>query len=627
MKSNVKEIGEVVCESANIIDLLKQTKLKNKIAVKVNGVIKDLSVQYNNEDQIEFIDKNSMDGLKILRHSCAHIMAMAIQKLYPNAKLTIGPVIENGFYYDIQMEQALSTNDLDNIEKNMIEIIESKMSFKRKDISKQDAKKIFANNKFKLEIIDDIEDEIVSLYYIGDEFYDLCRGPHILNTNVIDKKSFKIEDVSGSYWRGNSKGEQLQRIYGTVWANKEDLQKYLTMIEESKKRDHRKLGPALNLFLMNDSAVGSVFWLKNGFTLFQNIKDYISCLIAKHGYFQVQTPTVLNQKLWEVSGHWDKFKENMFIISDNEENQMAIKPMNCPGHINIYQHGGIKSYRSLPYRIAEFGLCHRNEPSGALHGLMRLRAFTQDDAHIFCTPEQVISETIDICAMIKELYSKFGFNNVSVKFSTRPEKYAGTIEVWDQAEKSLAEASKAAGLEYTINAGEGAFYGPKLEFILKDSIGRDWQCGTLQVDFVLPQRFGLSYIDKNCEKKMPVMLHRALAGSLERFIGILIENYAGALPFWIAPVQIMIETINEDNIEYANKLKKILSEKGYRVETDYRNEKISYKVNDTSMKKIPIMLVCGAKEEKTNSVCVRQLGSRDVKEMSFDKFLEMYKAN
>lgn len=441
--------------------------------------------------------------------------------------------------------------------------------------------------------------------------------------SVIDDGSYKLQDVSGSYWRGDSKGEKLQRVYGTAFATKKDLEEHLVLIEEAKKRDHRKLGPALDLFLLNDLAAGSVFWLKNGHILFQNVKDTIEKLIRKHGYFVVQTPVILSRRLWEQSGHWDKFHENMFVVSDSDENQMAIKPMNCPGHVTIYQHGEVKSYRSLPYRVAEFGMCHRNEPSGALHGLMRLRQFTQDDAHIFCTEDQIISETIEVCSMIKELYAKFGFHDISVKFSTRPEKRAGSDEIWDNAEHALEEASKAAGLSYTINEGEGAFYGPKLEFVLKDSLGRDWQCGTLQVDFVLPERFGLTYVDKDGSRKQPVILHRALAGSLERFCGILIENYGGALPFWIAPVQVCIASIHDDQVGYCETVREKLESLGVRCVVDYSNEKVSYKVNDASMKKIPYILVCGAKEAETGGVSVRKFGFMDTETMSLDRFIEM----
>lgn len=622
MDVKVVGFGVVSVASSNMYDIIQAVGLKDILAVKINGIATDLSttVQLTEDDTLEFISKDSTEGLDILRHSCAHITAMAIRSIYPEAQFAIGPVIENGYFYDVKLDKPLSIECLSAIQERVSEIIQSKLPFIRKDVSKLEAKALFMDNPFKLEIIDGIEDDTVSLYYIGESFYDLCRGPHIPSTGYIDDKAFKLQDVSGSYWRGNPDGEKLQRVYGTAFIDKKSLQQHLYLIEEAKKRDHRKLGPALDLFVLDDLAAGSVFWLKNGYTLFRNLQNFITDIIERNQYMIVQTPVVLSRKLWEQSGHWDKFRENMFVVSDNDASQMAIKPMNCPAHIILYQHGEVKSYRNLPYRIAEFGMCHRNESSGALHGLLRLRQFTQDDGHIICTPEQIVSESINISSMIKEIYGKFGFDQILVKFSTRPTVRAGSDDVWDRAEKALADASDRAGLVYTINEGEGAFYGPKLEFILKDSLGREWQCGTLQVDFVLPERFGLTYVDKDGLKKQPVMLHRALVGSMERFIGILIEHYAGAFPFWIAPVQVTIASIHEDQIGYCESVREKLVKMGVRVETDYSNETINYKVNSCTAKKVPIMIVCGSKEASDGSVSVRRFGSMRSEVMSIDDF-------
>jgi threonyl-tRNA synthetase len=552
-----------------------------------------------------------LSEISILRHGAAHVLAAAVRELYQGVQFAIGPAIDKGFYYDFKCDITFSTDDLEKIESKMREIIARALPFKKESLPKSEAIKLFreAGQVFKVELAEGIPDAEVTIYRIGD-FVDLCRGPHVADTSCIPCDAFKLTSVSGAYWRGDSSRAALQRIYGVAFQTKEELEEHLEMLRESQARDHRKLGCDLEIFHIDESAPGGVFWLKNGAILFDLIKNYLATTIKKNGYYIVQTPQILNKSLWETSGHWDKFRENMFVLEANDAT-MAVKPMNCPGHIIVYKTGSVKSYRDLPIRMAEFGLCHRNEPSGSLHGLMRVRAFTQDDGHIFCTLEQVVSETRAFCRMLQDVYEKFGFSNITVKFSDRPAKRAGSDEVWDIAEKSLMDATDAAGLAYTVSSGDGAFYGPKLEFALKDSLGREWQCGTLQVDLVLPERFGIHYVDANGERQTPVMIHRAIVGSLERFIGILLEHHGGKLPFWLAPVQIAVATVTSELNDYASEVAATLQDAGFRVLLDSANEKITYKIRQYSSQKIPAIVVVGKKEETERTVSVRLLGSNE----------------
>lgn len=613
-------------EGASASDLACKIGIQKKaLAAKINDKLVDLTTQLHENDKVILITYADQEGLDILRHSTAHVLAKAILAIDPKAKLAIGPSIENGFYYDIKSEKDFSVDELPLIEQKMKEIIASDLPFIRSEMTKSEAMEYFSlrNQKYKLELIESIDSEKVGIYTLGD-FSDLCRGPHIPSTGYISSEAFKLTSLAGAYWRGDSKNDMLQRIYGTVFPTKKEIDSYFTLLEEAQARDHRKLGPELGIFHLDDVAPGNVFWLKNGCILFNLVKDYITSVIRRHGYFLVQTPQLMNKSLWETSGHWAKFKENMFIVED-EETQMAIKPMNCPGHIICYKTGAVKSYRDLPIRMGEFGLCHRNESSGSLHGVMRLRAFMQDDGHIFCRPDQIVSETLDVCSILKEIYAAFGFHDIKVKFSDRPEKRVGSDEVWDLAEKSLMDAADAAGLSYTLNKGEGAFYGPKLEFVLKDCIGRDWQCGTLQVDFNLPERFNIHYIDRDGNKLSPVMLHRAIVGSLERFIGILIENYAGKFPFWLAPVQIAIATVTDESIDYAKEVKTILENMGYRTELDIENEKINYKIRQHSLNKIPAIIVVGKNEVQKRTISIRQLDSKDTLLIDLNSMSEFFR--
>lgn len=588
---------------------------KEFVAVKIDGVLRDLN-EYSAIGG-ELVSLHSVDGTNILRHSLSHIMAAALQKIDPNIKFAIGPAIDNGFYYDIESSRDFSTDDLSQIEGIMRDLIKQDLKFTRSELSRTDALKLFKskNQPYKVEILENINANNVSMYQVGD-FLDLCKGPHLPSSGFIPTDCFKLTKVSGAYWRGDSNRQMLQRIYGIAFPNKKDLDRYLKMLEEAQMRDHRKLGVDLDLFHVDEVAPGNVFWLPKGQILYSTIQNYIAEIMKTYGYKLVKTPQLLNKSLWETSGHWGKFRENMFIVDDNEST-MAIKPMNCPGHIICYKTGSVKSYRDLPLRFGEFGLCHRNESSGSLHGIMRLRAFTQDDGHIFCTPEQIVSETINFCKMLREIYAKFEFNDVSVKFSDRPEKRVGSDEIWNLAEQSLKEAATQAGLDYQLNKGEGAFYGPKLEFVLKDCLGRDWQCGTLQVDFNLPERFGIHYTDTAGTKKHPVMLHRAVLGSMERFIGILIENYNGKFPFWLAPVQIAIVTVSEECIDYAQSVAECL--RNYRVVTDISGDTLTYKIRKYSNQKIPCILIIGKSEAANNTVTVRMLGSNNNETISIEQ--------
>ena len=559
-----------------------------------------------------------------LRHDTAHVLAMAVQELFPDAQVTIGPVIENGFYYDFDRKEPFTEKDLGTIEKKMKEIVnrDEKTSFKV--MSREDAIKLFSDKgeNYKVEIIRDLpESEELKVYYHG-EWFDLCKGPHLESTGKIGN-AFKLTKVAGAYWRGDSNNPMLQRIYGTAWETQEDLENYLNLLKEAEKRDHRKLGKELDLFHFQEEAPGSVFWHAKGWTLFRTLIDYMRHRQEEAGYEEINTPDIMDKSLWERSGHLEKFGDNMFTTEAREERVYALKPMNCPGCVQVYKQG-LKSYRDLPLRVAEFGKVHRYEPSGALHGLMRVRAFTQDDAHIFCTEDQITEESKKVCDLVLSIYKDFGFENVSIKFSDRPEKRVGNDDVWDKSEAALREAMEATGLEYTLNPGEGAFYGPKLEFILKDAIGREWQCGTLQVDLNLPERLGGHYVAEDGQKHNPVMLHRALFGSLERFTGILIEHYAGNLPLWLAPIQAVVAPITSDINEYAERVFLSLKNKGIRVEKDLRNEKISYKIRENSLKKIPYQLILGKNEMEDNTVTLREFGNDKQEKIKFEKLNDFF---
>ncbi len=592
---------------------------KAALAVRVDGNLLDLYIPIETDASVQIITGKDADGLELIRHDCAHVLAEAVKELFPETQVTIGPAIENGFYYDFSRSTPFSTTDLETIEARMKEIIARNEQIRRETWKRDDAVAHFKSigENYKAEIIASIPaDQDISLYRQG-AFMDLCRGPHAPSTNKIGT-AFKLLKVAGAYWRGNSNNEMLQRIYGTAWANEKDLKNHLTMMEEAEKRDHRKLGRELDLFHIEEHTPGMIFWHDKGWTLYRAIENFVRAKIQRADYIEVKTPMLVDRSLWEASGHWEKFRDNMFVSSTGEDDVLCVKPMNCPCHIQIFNQG-IKSYRDLPLRMAEFGSCHRNEPSGSLHGIMRIRGFVQDDAHIFCMEEQITSETVSFCALLKDVYKAFGFTDVKVKFSDRPAKRAGSDETWDKAEDALKDAVNAAGLEWTLNPGEGAFYGPKLEFVLRDAIGRDWQCGTLQVDFVLPERLNANYIAPDGTKQRPVMLHRAILGSLERFIGILIEEYSGKFPLWLAPTQVIVATITEAADDYARQIHKELLNAGIRAELDIRNEKINYKVRDHSLHKIPNLFVVGAKEQENSSVSIRRLGSEKQETMTFDQ--------
>ena len=594
---------------------------KSALAIKVNDELWDLSREIESDAVISIITpKSGEDALEIIRHDAAHLMAEAVKELYPETQVTIGPSIENGFYYDFARKEPFELKDLEKIENRMREISKRDEKLIREVWKRDDAVEFFNSigEKYKAEIIASIpSNEDITLYRQG-EFIDLCRGPHAPSTSHI--KHFKLMKLAGAYWRGDSNNEMLQRIYGTAFESKDSLKQYLTMLEEAEKRDHRKIGKQLGLFHIQEEATGSVFWHENGWIVYREIENYIRARLEKDGYFEVKTPQLVDRTLWEKSGHWDKFRENMFI-AESEHRTLAVKPMNCPCHVQIFNQE-LTSYKQLPLRMAEFGSCHRNEPSGALHGIMRVRAFTQDDAHIFCEEDQINSETIKFCNLLTSVYKDFGFEDVKVKFSTRPEVRAGSDEVWDKAEKALEDAVKAAGIKYEVNPGEGAFYGPKLEYTLVDAIGREWQCGTIQADFVLPERLDANYIAKDGSKQRPVMLHRAILGSFERFIGILIENYAGKLPLWLSPVQMVVATITNDSDDYAKEVVEKLKAQGFRVKSDLDSQKINYKIREHSLQKVPYILAVGKREAENNSVAVRTLGKEGQKVMSLDDFIQ-----
>ena len=601
-----------------IAEKISKSLAKEAIAFKINDEIQDLSHCIEKDAQVEIIKKDNVAALEIIRHDCAHVMAEAVQALFPNTQVTIGPAIENGFYYDFAKEEPFTVKDFSKIERKMLEIIAQGKNFTREVWTRDQAINFFSKKgeNYKTELINDLDaEETITIYKQG-EWLDLCKGPHMPSTKYIGK-AFKLMKVAGAYWRGDSNNPMLTRIYGTAWRNEKELTKYLHQLEEAEKRDHRKLGKEMDLFHFQEEAPGAVFWHPKGWGLFQSLINYMRKRQDKAGYVETNTPDLLDKSLWETSGHWEKFGESMFTTQAKEGRIFAIKPMNCPGAVEIYKQG-LKSYRDLPLRMSEFGKVHRYEPSGALLGLMRVRAFTQDDAHIFCTENQITSESKIVCDLILSIYKDFGFTDVIIKYSDRPEKRVGEDHVWDKAEKALIEAVEATGLVYTINPGEGAFYGPKLEFILRDAIGRDWQCGTLQVDLNLPSRLGATYIDEDGQKITPVMLHRALFGSLERFIGILIEHYAGHLPLWLSPLQVMVTTITSDSDNYAYQVCDALKSVGLRAKTDTRNEKIGYKIREHSNTKVPIIIVVGKKEAEEKTVSVRYLGSQDTKIMKLD---------
>ena len=592
------------------------------LAGKVDGRLVDTSHLIESDAQLAIVTDKDADGLEVIRHSTAHLLAYAVKELFPEAQVTIGPVIDNGFYYDFSYKRPFTPEDLAKIEARMAELARRDIPVERSVLPRDEAVAYFKSigEHYKAEIIASIpQGEDVSLYREGD-FTDLCRGPHVPSTGKL--KVFKLMKVAGAYWRGDSKNEMLQRIYGTAWARKEDQDAYLHMLEEAEKRDHRRLGKQLDLFHLQDEAPGMVFWHPNGWTLWQQIEQYMRRVLTEAGYQEVKTPLVMDRQLWERSGHWDNYRDNMFT-TESEKRDYAVKPMNCPGHVQIYNHG-LHSYRDLPLRLAEFGSCHRNEPSGALHGLMRVRGFVQDDAHIFCTEEQIVAEVTAFNELLSRVYRDFGFTDVAVKLSLRPEKRAGSDEVWDKAEGGLREALAASGHQWEELPGEGAFYGPKIEYHVKDALGRSWQCGTMQLDFVLPERLGAEYVAEDNSRRRPVMLHRAILGSLERFIGILIENHAGALPLWLSPVQAVVLNISEAQADYVTEVVKALRAKGFRVEADLRNEKITYKIREHSVRKLPYLLVVGDKEKAAGVVAVRARGNQDLGQLSLDTVVERW---
>ncbi|MDC1248117.1 threonine--tRNA ligase [Pelagibacteraceae bacterium] len=609
-----------------VAEKISKSLSKQASIISVNDELKDLSHVIDKDCTIKIFTSKDKEGLETIRHDTAHITAMAVQELFPGTQVTIGPIIENGFYYDFSRKEPFTEEDLKKIENKMREIVDRDVPTTREVWNRDKAISHFKEigEVYKAEIIESIpKGEDVSIYFHGD-WHDLCRGPHLPSTGKIGKY-FKLTKVSGAYWRGDSNNEMLQRIYGTSWASQKDLDEYLKRIEEAEKRDHRKLGKEMDLFHFREESPGSVFWHEKGWKLFQKLVAYMRGRQEKAGYKEVNTPEVLDRALWEKSGHWEKYGEHMYTSKTPDEKVFAIKPMNCPGHVQVFNQG-LKSYRDLPLRISEFGKVHRYEPSGALHGLLRVRAFTQDDAHIFCTEDQITEECLIVTNLILDIYKDLGFKNVILKYSDRPDLRVGDDNVWDKAEKALLDAVKASKLEYTINKGEGAFYGPKIEFVLRDAIGRDWQCGTLQVDLNLPGRLDASFVDKDGTKKIPVMLHRALFGSLERFIGILIENYAGKFPFWIAPLQVVVIPISEEFDNYAKEVNEKTREAGMSSEVDLKNHNLNYKIREHSLSKIPLLLICGKKEVDSNSVTIRRLDTNKQENMELNLFLKTFSA-
>lgn len=590
---------------------------KAALAGRVDGRLVDTSFRIDRDASVSIVTDKDPDALEVIRHSTAHLLAQAVQAIYPSAQVTIGPVIDDGFYYDFAFERPFTPEDLEKFEAKMKELAKADLRVERRTLPRDEAIRVFEGmgEHYKAEIIGSIPaDQDISLYGQGN-WFDLCRGPHVPSTGKL--KAFKLMKVAGAYWRGDSRNEMLQRVYGTAWRSEQDLKDYLHRLEEAEKRDHRRIGRELGLFHQQEEAVGSVFWHPPGYQLWRDVERYMRNRLETAGYVEVKSPQLLDRTLWEKTGHWDNYRENMFI-AESEHRMLAVKPMNCPGHVLIYKQG-MKSYRDLPLRIAEFGACHRNEPSGALHGLMRVRAFTQDDAHIFCTEDQINSETVAFCALLQSVYADFGFTEVHVKFSDRPVKRAGSDETWDKAEEALRSAVEVAGLQYTLNPGEGAFYGPKLEFVLRDAIGRDWQCGTLQVDFVLPERLDAEYVAEDNTRKRPVMLHRAILGSFERFIAILIENYAGRLPPWLSPTHAVVCSITDRHADFVAKCTDSLKNQGLRVESDLRNEKVGFKIREHTLRRIPYLLVVGDREVESQSLAVRTRSGKDLGVMTLEQ--------
>lgn len=608
-----------------IVKRISKSLEKDALIMMVNGKPKDLSFEINKDSNVKIITAKDKEGLEVLRHDSAHILAMAVQELFPGTQVTIGPVIEDGFYYDFSRKDPFTNEDLEKIEKKMKEIVDRDEKTTRETWERNKAISHFKKlgEHYKAQLINAIPtEEEVSIYFHG-KWHDLCRGPHLSSTGKLGK-AFKLIKISGAYWKGDSKNEMLQRIYGTCWGNKKGLDDYLKRLEEAEKRDHRKLGKEMNLFHFREESPGAVFWHEKGWNLFQRLIEYMRLKQRNAGYKEINTPEILDKALWEKSGHWEKFGENMFTSETPDEKIFAIKPMNCPGGIQVFNQG-LKSYRDLPLKLSEFGKVHRYEPSGALHGLLRVRAFTQDDAHIFCTEDQITEECLSVTNLILEIYKDLGFKNVLLQFSDRPTKRVGDDKIWDKAEAALLKAIKKSKLKYEINKGDGAFYGPKIDFVLRDSIGRDWQCGTLQVDLNLPGRLGATFVDKDGTKKVPVMLHRALFGSLERFIGILIENYAGKLPFWLSPSQVVVLPIAEEHNKYAKKIFEELFKEGIKCEVDLRNQKINYKIREHSLSKVPLLLICGKKEISNKTVTIRKLGSKKQETIKFSKAIQNIK--
>ena len=609
-----------------IAEKISKSLAKQALIMSVDSELKDLSYKIKKDSLVKIITSKDSEGLDAIRHDTTHIMAMAVQELFPGTKIAIGPAIKNGFYYDFSRKEPFTPQDLEKIEKKMKEIVKKDEPTLREVWERKKAKDHYKKigEKYKVELVDAIpEDQEVSVYYHG-KWYDLCRGPHLTSTGKIGKY-FKLTKVSGAYWRGDSNNEMLQRIYGTSWPSQKELDEHLKQIEEAEKRDHRKLGKEMDLFHFREESPGSVFWHDKGWNLFQKLVSYMRKKQDEAGYKEINTPEILDRTLWEKSGHWEKFGENMYTSTTPDEKIFAIKPMNCPGCVQVYNQG-LKSYRDLPLKMSEFGKVHRYEPSGALHGLLRVRAFTQDDAHIFCTEDQITKECLSVTNLILEIYKDLGFENVILKYSDRPAVRVGEDKVWDKSEAALLEAIKASKLEYSVNKGEGAFYGPKIEFVLTDAIGRDWQCGTLQVDLNLPDRLGATYVDKGGSKKVPVMLHRALFGSLERFIGILIENYSGKLPFWISPLQTMVIPVSDEFDSYAKFVNSEIKREGISSDVDLKNHNLNYKIREHSLMKIPILLICGKKEVDSNSVTIRRLDSDKQENMELKTFIKKFSA-
>ncbi|MGB5626007.1 MAG: threonine--tRNA ligase [Woeseiaceae bacterium] len=616
---------DAVTNGAEIAASIGKSLARDAVAVRVDGALWDLTREIDADARVEILTRDSDEGLELLRHDAAHVLAEAVKELWPDTQVTIGPAIENGFYYDFAREEAFTESDLETIEARMKDIVDRDEVVKREVWERDKAAEFFRSigEEYKAEIIESIpSNEDLTLYRQG-EFIDLCRGPHLPSTGKLGK-SFKLTRVSGAYWRGDSNNEMLQRIYGTAWSNDKQLRQYLHMLEEAEKRDHRRLGRVMDLFHFQEEAPGAVFWHPKGWSLFQSLIGFMRDQQNAAGYQEINTPELMSRSLWEASGHWESFGDSMFTTETVDGRHFAIKPMNCPGHVQVFKQG-ITSYRELPIRLAEFGKCHRYEPSGALHGMMRVRAFTQDDAHIFCTAEQITEESIAVCDLILGIYRDFGFDDIRIKFADRPEVRVGDDTVWDQAEAALVKALEVAELDYTHNPGEGAFYGPKLEFVLRDAIGRDWQCGTLQVDLNMPGRLGATYIGEDGNKHLPVMLHRAIFGSLERFMGILIEHHAGNLPLWLAPLQVKVLTITSDADDYAEEIAGALRAVGIRAETDLRNEKISYKVREHSVAKIPVQFAVGQRELENRSVAIRRLGSKKQQVLPLDEAISALK--